>query len=207
MEDWDKVKDVVVEQLRHLDAMELARFCASSNVTVPDAKKGNRGAIYSLVMHHIDSETVEDSEDHGLELFTNMDTLLKETLASRNPAPNEVETKEVTTTGEGNTGKELKNNGKTLMRDLKKEETGTSSSMSSGGSYSGMAVLINLRLNEKTMVVQESTTNGREYDFTCVVCANSRFTAVSWQVETARLHTRTSCSRLKMRVISSRIVR
>lgn len=122
------MKDVVVEQLRHLDATELARFCASSNVTVPDAKKGNRGAIYSLVMREINSETVEDSTDHGLELFTNMDTLLKETLATRNPAPNEVETKEVSTTGEGITGKELKNWGKALLRDIKKDETGTSSS-------------------------------------------------------------------------------
>jgi hypothetical protein len=94
--DWSARKDDVLQQLRFLEASELAEICTSSNIVIPPTKTGNRNAIHTLIMRHINSEAVEDSTDQGLQLFTEMDTQLKQILSNRE----EDDDKTVVSTGE-----------------------------------------------------------------------------------------------------------
>ena len=110
MSDWSAKKDTVVQQLRFLDVNELTQFCTSATITIPDAKQGNRDAINTLVMRFINSETVEDSADQGLKLFTDMEGELSKLLALRDDGAQghdadekkEVATTEFTMDGHGN---------------------------------------------------------------------------------------------------------
>ena len=58
-------------------------MCIGLSITVPPAKMGKRSAVFNLIMRQINSETVEDSADQGLDLFTDMDTQLKQILSTR----------------------------------------------------------------------------------------------------------------------------
>ena len=104
MADWGVVKDSVLQQLRFLDADELAELCTASNITIPPNKEGNRNAIHTIVLRHINSEDVEDSNDQGLGLFTLMDDELKRLLAARGDDKTSVTTGVVTASGSANAG-------------------------------------------------------------------------------------------------------
>ena len=83
MEDWEEKKHEVLQQLPLLDADQLTTICIALSLTVPPVKKGNRSAIFNLIMRHLNSETVEDSADQGLQLFEDIDGQLKGMLANR----------------------------------------------------------------------------------------------------------------------------
>ena len=112
MANWSARKDDVVQQLRFLNVDELTEFCTSSDIGIPPAKTGNRDAIHTLIMRFINSETVEDSDDQGLQLFTEMDAKLKQLLALRDDDGDDdktVMTTEVTAQGDGTSGGNLRN--------------------------------------------------------------------------------------------------
>ena len=114
MASWSAKKDDVIQQLRFLNVNELTEFCTTSNVTIPPSKAGNRDKIHTHVMRHINSETVEDSADQGLELFTDMDTELKRLLGLRDDTDKDDDktvriSPEVTTNGDGDSGRNLMN--------------------------------------------------------------------------------------------------
>ena len=83
MEDWEEKKHEVLQQLPLLDVNQLTTICGALSITVPPVKMGKRSAIFNLIMRHLNSETVEDSADQGLQLFEDIDGQLKGMLAGR----------------------------------------------------------------------------------------------------------------------------
>ena len=83
MSDWSVKKDAVGQQLRFLNVDELTEFCEKNAIAIPPTKVGNRDAIHTIIMRYMNSETIEDSEDQGLQTFTTMDTEVKRLLALR----------------------------------------------------------------------------------------------------------------------------
>ena len=109
MDDWEIRKESVLQQLHLLDAVELATVCASHQITIPPGKVGKKSLIYNLLSRYINSEDVEDSDDQGLALFTDMDEQLKAILSKRvkgeTAAVQEIITETTTTTGTGDSSK------------------------------------------------------------------------------------------------------
>ena len=83
MDPWEEKKIEVSQQLLLLDETQLTTVCGPLSIVVPPAKKGNRSAILSLIMRHINSELIEESNDRGLDLFEQLDTQMKGMLADR----------------------------------------------------------------------------------------------------------------------------
>ena len=116
MEDWEVAKESVLAQLNLLDVVELAAICGTLQITIPPAKLGKKSLIYNLVSRYINSEDVEDSDDQGLALFTQLDVELKTLLSIRvknETTPQTVETGAEVVTGEvtaGGAGDTLRNN-------------------------------------------------------------------------------------------------
>ena len=99
-EAWEIKKAEVLTQLQLLDAAQLTELCVQINIVVPPNKAGKRDSIFNLINRHITSDEVEESGDHGLDLFTDMDTRLKGMLKSHS-VKTEVKTAEVTDIGVG----------------------------------------------------------------------------------------------------------
>ena len=102
-EEWEVKKEEVLRQLPLLSAIQLTEICGSLSIVVPPGKAGKRSLIFNLIMRGINSETVEDSEDHGLVLFGDLDTQMKGMLSSqvKTEAPTSMATAEVTNGGVG----------------------------------------------------------------------------------------------------------
>ena len=102
-EEWEVKKEEVLRQLPLLNAIQLTEICGSLSIVVPPGKAGKRSLIFNLIMRGINSETVEDSEDHGLVLFGDLDTQMKGMLSSqvKTEAPTSMTTAEVTNGGVG----------------------------------------------------------------------------------------------------------
>ena len=102
-EEWEVKKEEVLRQLPLLSAIQLTEICGSLSIVVPPGKAGKRSLIFNLIMRGINSETVEDSEDHGLVLFGDLDTQMKGMLSSqvKTEAPTSMTTAEVTNGGVG----------------------------------------------------------------------------------------------------------
>ena len=102
-EEWEVKKEEVLRQLPLLNAIQLTEICGSLSIVVPPGKAGKRSLIFNLIMRGINSETVEDSEDHGLVLFGDLDTQMKGMLSSqvKIEAPTSMTTAEVTNGGVG----------------------------------------------------------------------------------------------------------
>ena len=99
-----------------LDVVELAAICGTLQITIPPAKLGKKSLIYNLVSRYINSEDVEDSDDQGLALFTQLDVELKTLLSIRvknETTPQTVQTGAEVVTGEvtaGGAGDTSRNN-------------------------------------------------------------------------------------------------
>ena len=74
LEPWEVKKREVIRQLDLLGATELTEICGMLSITVPIAKAGKQSDIYNLIMAHIISDPVANSDDQGLALFTDIDT-------------------------------------------------------------------------------------------------------------------------------------
>ena len=137
--DWSAIKDEVLQQLRLLDADELADLCTGpgSNITIPASKIGNRAAIHTLVLRYINSEDVENYDDQGLQLFTEMNAELKRILAGRTSNDDEddktvLTTPQVTSGGQGNAGMLMNSNDPNKKMLLRNVANGSGSSTQSG---------------------------------------------------------------------------
>ena len=58
--------------------MQQTEICGMLSITVPVAKAGKQSDIYNLIMAHKIFGPVADSEVQELDLFTDMDTRLKQ---------------------------------------------------------------------------------------------------------------------------------
>ena len=83
LEPWEVKKREVIRQLDLLGATELTEICGMLSITVPLAKAGKQSDVYNLIMAHIISDPVSNSDDQGLALFTDMDTRLKQILSKK----------------------------------------------------------------------------------------------------------------------------
>ena len=74
---WEAKKDEIIQQMLLLDATQLAEVCGTASVIIPPAKVGDRSRIYNLLLTHLISDDVAESEDHGLALFAAIEDRIK----------------------------------------------------------------------------------------------------------------------------------
>ena len=79
-------KGMLLAKLHSLEAMELAEICVGLNVQIAPNKKGKKAAIYNLIVRHFSEPAVEDSDDNGLEMFTDCLGQVEEKLKAKAPA-------------------------------------------------------------------------------------------------------------------------
>ena len=76
-------KESVLQQLNLLNGQELETLCGTLNITIPANKLGKRSLVFSLVSRFVNSEDIEESDDQGLQIFSDMDDQLKDMLSKR----------------------------------------------------------------------------------------------------------------------------
>ena len=112
LEPWEVKKKDVIRQLDLLDATELTEICGMLTITVPVTKAGKQSDIFNLIMAHIISDEVANSDDQGLSLFTDVDVRLKDMLSKKVDLEDRKQasiTAEVTQYGSSSNGGLLKN--------------------------------------------------------------------------------------------------
>ena len=72
----------VLAGLRMLDVAQLENCCEKLSLTVAEAKKGKRKAVENIVMRHLTSETLEESEDEGMSVYLMLHDHIKSLLDS-----------------------------------------------------------------------------------------------------------------------------
>ena len=65
----NQVRSAVIAGVGMLDADQLEDCCKVLSLTVADTKKGNKKALAGIIMRHLNSEVLEDSEDEGMSVF------------------------------------------------------------------------------------------------------------------------------------------
>ncbi len=98
----DVVKEEVFVSLRSLSSAQLEEVCTSINVIVPEEKKTKKNAVMNAVQRYLSSEEIEDSEDEGLQVFQQLNEMLKKLLGPAQPSP-AVKTEAGVTGGGGGT--------------------------------------------------------------------------------------------------------
>ena len=68
--------NLVVELLRVAGTEHLSEVCGTLNLQIAPAKKDKRGPILKMILRHLSSEEVEDSDDGGLQLLTDVEVRL-----------------------------------------------------------------------------------------------------------------------------------
>ncbi len=96
------------------DAKDLAEICIAMEVQIPPRKAGKRSAIFSLILKHLMSTYVEDSEDAGLALIQDIAAQVETKI--QKAGETKVKTEQPKTT-ETSTGKD----GETSTKDLATE--------------------------------------------------------------------------------------
>ena len=95
----DEARKKVIGRLSNLDVGQLTTICGSEGIVIPPAKTNRKSALENLILVFLSSDTVDGSDDDGLELFTRlaaqMDTMLQDNQTV------EEETKPVVQTGHG----------------------------------------------------------------------------------------------------------
>ena len=89
--------NLVVELLRVAGTEHLTEVCGTLNLQVAPAKKDKRGPILKMILRHLSSEEVEDSDDGGLQLLTDVEVRL-------NGLGVKIEEDDTTGDQDGNTG-------------------------------------------------------------------------------------------------------
>ena len=78
MDDLERKKREALTQLQLVeDEKELTEVCGLLNIDIPAAKAGNTQKLFTLIMRYLNSEEVEDSTDHGMQVFTDLTSHLK----------------------------------------------------------------------------------------------------------------------------------
>ena len=62
----------VLDRLQVISAAQLEELCTRSHLTVVESKKGNQKALFNVMMRHLTSQAIEDSEDEGQKLFEDL---------------------------------------------------------------------------------------------------------------------------------------
>ena len=83
MENLEDFKDDVLDKLSQLNEAELGEICTAIQLTVPENKKTKKLTLYRAVVKHLTGEEVEESPDHGEELFTQVETVADQLLELR----------------------------------------------------------------------------------------------------------------------------
>ena len=83
MEDLDQVKGEVWSKLVGLSLNELTEITTGLSLTVPEAKKDLKSAVYGAVVKHLMSDAVETSDDDELQLFKLVNTIMDQVLKKR----------------------------------------------------------------------------------------------------------------------------
>ncbi len=65
----DVAKENLLTKLQGLESTELGEICVGLSLTVPPNKKGKRSAMFNIIVKYLSSDTIEESEDGGLQLF------------------------------------------------------------------------------------------------------------------------------------------
>jgi hypothetical protein len=73
----DKVRSEVIAGVRMLGVDQLVDCCEKLNLTVAETKKGIKKSVENIIMRHLTSETLEDSEDEGMAVFLMLNDHIK----------------------------------------------------------------------------------------------------------------------------------
>ena len=92
MGDSDVVEMEVFQWLPQVDAVKLEEVCGSLNITIPEAKKGNKSLILKLILRTLNSEVFEALDDSGLSSFLNIHTMLKDIVHIEHESHDKVKT-------------------------------------------------------------------------------------------------------------------
>ena len=76
----DIEKEDVLARLKRISLEQLEEICETLQLTVSDQKKCKKKAMMNAVQRHLASETIEDSEDEGLQVFQRLNEQLKNML-------------------------------------------------------------------------------------------------------------------------------
>ena len=73
----EEIEAEVSQLLRMVDMDALIGFCDEFRVNIPTAKEGNKNLVVRLLLNHLNSDTVSESEDHGQAMFLKLHSDLK----------------------------------------------------------------------------------------------------------------------------------
>ena len=68
----DGAKENLLTKLQLLEPKELGVVSIALSLTVPPAKKGKKSAMFNLIVRHLSSEDIEESDDNGLQVFQDL---------------------------------------------------------------------------------------------------------------------------------------
>ena len=85
MGDVEEIKEELLAKLRQLQAAELTEICSGMSVTVPLGKQGKKSSLMNILTLHFAGDTIADSDDEGLQLFTDLLDTVKGKLEKSNP--------------------------------------------------------------------------------------------------------------------------
>ena len=85
MGDVEEIKEELLAKLRQLQAAELTEICSGMSLTVPLGKQGKKSSLMNILTLHFAGDTIADSDDEGLQLFTELLHTVKGKLEKSNP--------------------------------------------------------------------------------------------------------------------------
>jgi hypothetical protein len=78
----DVAKEEVLRLIPKLSELQLLEVCNNEGLKLTKSKKDRKSALQNLLVRHVSSEELEDSEDEGLALFTSLSILIKDLVAN-----------------------------------------------------------------------------------------------------------------------------
>ena len=76
VEAMELAKEEVLTKLRQVEIPVLTEICVELNLTIPIKKVGIKSALVNLIVKHLLSEAVEESDDGGAQILANLKTKL-----------------------------------------------------------------------------------------------------------------------------------
>ena len=148
----EQAKEEVLTKLRQVEIPVLTEICGELNVTIPIKKAGIKSALVNLIVKHLLSEAVEDSDDGGAQILADLKTKLDGKIgADAGNGTQTVKVEETTQQGNSQTGKQpMKKTLRSNAGDSGDSKLGTGGSTSTSTDTSSMTV-------EETEIAQTST--------------------------------------------------
>ena len=85
MGDVEEIKEELLVTLRQLQPADLTEICSGLSLTVPLGKQGKKSSLMNVLTLHLAADDIAESDDEGLQLFTDLLDTVKGKLEKSNP--------------------------------------------------------------------------------------------------------------------------